>query len=136
MAKIGVDFGTTHTSAAYYNPHTEELQFFQLDPVNTDNKLLRSMLYITREQEHLLGREAVETYLREDTGRIARYEEKMVGTIENMVAPNQSWLYRAGWSDSHYLRCHHRGRCQCQRPSHPVGQNRPTRPRIQRHQYL
>jgi len=86
MAKIGVDFGTTHTSAAYYDPQNEQLRFFALDSANGDQNLLRSMLYITREQAHLLGREAVETYLREDTGRIARYEEKMVGTIENTVA--------------------------------------------------
>lgn len=82
--KIGVDFGTTHTSAAVAKD--EEIHFIPLDPLNSDPTLLRSMLYITRDQEHILGRLAVETYLREDTGRIVRFEEKVVGTIENTVS--------------------------------------------------
>lgn len=82
--KIGIDFGTTHTSAAVVNG--DNIQFIPLDEKNSDPTLLRSMLYITREQESILGREAVETYLREDTGRIVRLEEKVVGTIENTVA--------------------------------------------------
>lgn len=82
--KIGVDFGTTHTSAAVYDGR--DLRFIELDGRNTDRTLLRSMLYITREQVQLFGREAVETYLREDTGRIVRYEDKVVGTVENTVA--------------------------------------------------
>ncbi len=82
--KIGIDFGTTHTSAAVVNG--DSIQFIPLDEKNSDPMLLRSMLYITREQESILGREAVETYLHEDTGRIVRLEEKVVGTIENTVA--------------------------------------------------
>ncbi len=82
--KIGVDFGTTHTSAAYV--HGRVPYFIPLDNQNEDSTLLRSMLYMTRDQECLLGRTAVETYLREDTGRIVRFEDKRVGTLENTVA--------------------------------------------------
>ncbi|MCA9979461.1 MAG: Hsp70 family protein [Anaerolineales bacterium] len=82
--KIGVDFGTTHTSAAYFSG--DQLRFVPLDEKNDEAILLRSMLYITREQDCLLGRTAVETYLREDTGRIVRFEDKFVGTVENTVA--------------------------------------------------
>ncbi|MBK8433489.1 MAG: Hsp70 family protein [Chloroflexi bacterium] len=82
--RIGVDFGTTHTSAAYVQGG--QVHFIPLDAANDDPTLLRSMVYINRNHEVLLGREAVETYLREDTGRIVRYEDKVVGTLENTVA--------------------------------------------------
>ncbi|MCA9987007.1 MAG: Hsp70 family protein [Anaerolineales bacterium] len=83
--RIGIDFGTTHTGAAVMVDG--KIQFIPLDPYNTtDPHLLRSMIYVKRSQEHLVGRAAVETYLVEDTGRFVRYEDKVVGTVENTVA--------------------------------------------------
>lgn len=84
--KLGVDFGTTHTSAAYFDIDGQALHFIPLDEQSEEVTLLRSMLYVTREQDFILGRTAVETYLREDTGRIVRFEDKLVGTVENTVA--------------------------------------------------
>lgn len=82
--RIGIDFGTTHTTAAYYDG--QDIHFLSLDEANRDPHLLRSMLYITKEQESVLGIEAVQTYLKDNTGRLVRFEEKFVGTITNMVA--------------------------------------------------
>lgn len=82
--RIGIDFGTTHTSAAIYDG--SNLTFIPLDQKNADPHILRSMIYVNRAQEHCLGLEAVETFLAEDTGRPIVYEEKVVGTIENTVA--------------------------------------------------
>lgn len=82
--KIGIDFGTTHTSAAVYDG--KQFQAITLDPLNDNPHLLRSMIYITREQESFLGVKAVHTYLAQDTGRPVVYEEKRVGTIEYTVA--------------------------------------------------
>ena len=81
---IGIDFGTTHTAAAYYDGRN--MQFIPLDPNNKEPTLLRSMLYMTDEHERVVGIEAVERYLKENTGRPTRYETKMVGTIENVVS--------------------------------------------------
>ncbi|MEM7117884.1 MAG: Hsp70 family protein [Chloroflexota bacterium] len=81
---IGIDFGTTHTTAAFYDG--ENIRFLPLDAANRDPHLLRSMLYITKEQETVLGLDAVQAYLRDNTGRLVRFEEKFVGTITNMVA--------------------------------------------------
>ncbi len=79
--KLGVDFGTTHTYAAVY--HNGGVKFVKLDhPQN----LLRSMIYITREHDVVLGKRAVERYLDENTGRIIITREKKVGTVENWVA--------------------------------------------------
>ena len=77
--KIGIDFGTTHTSAAYYDG--KQIHAIALDEENANPNLLRSMIYITREQQHFLGLEAVRTFLEHDTGRPVIYQEKMVGTI-------------------------------------------------------
>lgn len=81
--KIGIDFGTTHTTAAAFDGKL--LHFVRLDDGNKDPHLLRSMLYITREHETILGLGAVERYLDDNTGRVAQYVEKVVGTIENTV---------------------------------------------------
>lgn len=82
--RIGIDFGTTHTSAAFYDGQTTHL--IPLDPDSVNPYLLRSMIYITREQECYLGLKAVRTFLEQDTGRPPVYAEKMVGTIEFTVA--------------------------------------------------
>ena len=82
--KIGIDFGTTHTSAAYYDG--KQIHAIALDEENANPSLLRSMIYITREQQHFLGLEAVRTFLEHDTGRPVIYQEKMVGTITYTVA--------------------------------------------------
>lgn len=84
MIKIGIDFGTTHTSAAVYDGRT--IHPIALDPVNSNPHLLRSMIYITREQQQYLGRQAVETFLAQETGRPVEYVEKYVGTISYTVA--------------------------------------------------
>lgn len=88
--KLGIDFGTTHTTAAFYDEKSKHngsaLQFVPLDKTNKDPHLLRSMIYMTREHKTILGLDAVQTYLRDNTGRIAKLEQKVVGTIENTVS--------------------------------------------------
>lgn len=81
---IGIDFGTTHTTAVCADG--DQLHFMPLDPFNRDPHLLRSMLYINRAQESILGLQAVETFLKDNTGRLAKLEQKKVGTIENTVS--------------------------------------------------
>lgn len=82
--RIGIDFGTTHTSAAWYDGNN--VHFVSLDEQNQDQHILRSMIYFNRSHEWQLGVDAVETFLAEDTGREVEYVEKVVGTIENTVA--------------------------------------------------
>lgn len=79
--RIGVDFGTTHTSAAYWQ--AGQVHFI---PLEGEKILLRSLIYIDRQHEHTLGTAAAQKFLQHDTGRPVVLEEKMVGTIENTVA--------------------------------------------------
>lgn len=82
--KLGIDFGTTHTSAAWFDGNKPV--FIPLDANNRDEHILRSMIYLNRKQDLQLGVGAVEAFLREDTGREVEFVEKVVGTVENTVA--------------------------------------------------
>lgn len=81
---LGIDFGTTNTSAAVYDGN--KLDYIPLDPQNSSAYNLRSMIYVDDQHRVRLGVDAVQTFLREDTGRPVVLEEKVVGTIENTVA--------------------------------------------------
>lgn len=81
---LGIDFGTTNTSAAVYDGN--KLDYIPLDPHNSSEYNLRSMIYVDNQHRVRLGVDAVQTFLREDTGRPVVLEEKVVGTIENTVA--------------------------------------------------
>ncbi|MCB9150184.1 MAG: Hsp70 family protein [Caldilineaceae bacterium] len=82
--RIGIDFGTTHTSAAFYDG--QSIRPIPLDATNSSPNLLRSMIYINRAQQSSLGVEAVKTFLEHDTGREVIFEDKVVGVITNTVA--------------------------------------------------
>ena len=82
--RLGIDFGTTNTSAAVFDGST--LHYIPLDPQNGSEYNLRSMIYVDSQHRVRLGVDAVQTFLREDTGRPVVLEEKVVGTIENTVA--------------------------------------------------
>ncbi len=82
--RLGIDFGTTNTSAAVFDG--EKLVYIPLDPQNGSEYNLRSMIYVDGHHHVRLGVDAVQTFLREDTGRPVVLEEKVVGTIENTVA--------------------------------------------------
>ena len=62
------------------------LVYIPLDPQNGSEYNLRSMIYVDGHHRVRLGVDAVQTFLREDTGRPVVLEEKVVGTIENTVA--------------------------------------------------
>src|SRR5215204_5970125 len=85
--ELGIDFGTTNTSAAVFDGY--KLRYIPLDPLNSSEQNLRSMIYIDTKQKVRLGTDAVKTFLREDTGRPVIHEDKVVGTIENTVADQE-----------------------------------------------
>ena len=58
--RIGLDFGTTNSSAAVFDG--QQVRVFPLDPASHDPTVIRSTLYVTRDHEVFIGREAIETY--------------------------------------------------------------------------
>jgi hypothetical chaperone protein len=77
---IGLDFGTTNSGAAVYDGR--RVHHFALDPYSHDPKVMRSTLYLTREQQVYVGQEAIDTYYRQNIGHPSRMIRRYVGEIE------------------------------------------------------
>jgi len=77
---IGLDFGTTNSGVAAFDG--QRVRIFPLDPGSRDPGVIRSVLYITREQEVFVGQEAIDEYYRQNVGRPSRMARHYVGEVE------------------------------------------------------
>jgi len=84
IVRIGLDFGTTNSGAAIYDG--QRVHVLPIDPASADPTVKRSTLYITREHEITYGREAIDTYYRQNIGRPSRMVRQYVGEIEVTAA--------------------------------------------------
>ena len=91
--RIGIDFGTTNSSVAYYDGKT--LHPVRLDPPNENPYVLPSLIWIDREYQTRLGTPAATEYLARETGRRIMWAKRDIGAIEMIVAG-------AGSSPIHY----------------------------------
>lgn len=94
MARIGIDFGTTNSSVAYYDGR--KLHPIELDPANENPYVLPSLIYMDRDFNTLLGTQAANEYLLRETGRRIVWAHKEIRPIEIIVAgggssPIQYW---------------------------------------------
>jgi hypothetical chaperone protein len=78
--RIGLDFGTTNSSAALYDGY--QLRLLPLDPVNNSPSILRSTLFMTRAGQPFIGREAINRFTEGNVGREIEYEWKYIGDAE------------------------------------------------------
>lgn len=78
--RLGVDFGTSNSSAALFDGQT--LTMFPIDPHNRSATSARSLLYINRAGEHFVGTDALQTYFRDNTGRPVQLTRKAIGEYE------------------------------------------------------
>jgi hypothetical chaperone protein len=78
--RIGLDFGTTNSGAAVFDG--QHVHVFSLDPTNSDPRVIRSALYITRDQQIFIGWEALDAYYRQNVGRPSKMVHEWVGEIE------------------------------------------------------
>jgi hypothetical chaperone protein len=81
---VGLDFGTTNSSAAIYDGRTVRL--LELDPVNNNHTVMRSTLFITREGVPAIGREAINRFTEGNVGREIEYEWRYIGDAEVTLA--------------------------------------------------
>ncbi len=65
--RIGLDFGTTNTTAAVYDG--SRVHLIPLDPVAADQHVLRTALFITPEQKQAIGRAAINAFTEGNVGR-------------------------------------------------------------------
>lgn len=80
MVSIGVDFGTTNSSAAVYAGG--QVRLLRLDPVNAAPAIMRTALFITRDGVPFIGREAINRYTEGNVGREIEYQWAHVGEAE------------------------------------------------------
>ena len=78
--RVGLDFGTTNSSAAVYDG--QHVRLLDLDPVNNNPSIMRSTLFITREGVPFIGREAINRFTEGNVGREIEYQWRYVGETE------------------------------------------------------
>ena len=79
MLSVGIDFGTSNSSAAVYDGRSVRL--LSLDGYATDPRVMRSLIYIERSGAMSFGQRALDLFLEQNTGRTVGYEMRKVGTI-------------------------------------------------------
>src|SRR4029453_923449 len=72
MLCVGVDFGTSNSSAAVYDGSA--LRLLPLDREASDPCVMRSLVYIERSGDVWLGQSPLSRYLGQKPGRALRYE--------------------------------------------------------------
>jgi hypothetical chaperone protein len=82
--RVGLDFGTTNSSAAVYDG--QRVRLINLDPVNSSPSIMRSTLFITREGVPSVGREAINRFTEGNVGREIEYEWRYLGDQEVTLA--------------------------------------------------
>ncbi len=84
--RIGLDFGTTNSGAAIFDGQRVHVLPLDRSAAPHNPTVIRSTLYITRHHEIFIGREAVETYYRQNVGRPSKMVRRYVGEIEMTFA--------------------------------------------------
>jgi len=84
MLGVGIDFGTSNSSAALFDGR--ELRYVSVDEASELSQVMPTALYLDRERSGTIGQAAIDTYLRENTGRLIELRKEEVGSIEITVA--------------------------------------------------
>jgi hypothetical chaperone protein len=92
--RIGIDFGTTNSSVAYFDG--ANLHPVRLDPANENPDVLPSLIWIDRQYKTRIGSSAATEYMEKETGRRIVWSRREIGAVEIIVAgagssPIQYW---------------------------------------------
>jgi len=82
--RVGLDFGTSNSGVAVSDG--AQIKLLPIDPHNILPEVVKTVLYITRDQQCYIGQEAVELYYRHNVNRIRRYVKKWAGEIDYVGA--------------------------------------------------
>jgi hypothetical chaperone protein len=78
--QVGLDFGTTNSSASIYDG--KQVTLLPIDSANTNPQVMRTVLFMTRDGERFIGREAINRYTTANVGRKIEYEWRNFGEYE------------------------------------------------------
>ncbi len=82
--RIGLDLGTSNSGAAFFDGR--KVHLFPIDPAGRDPAVMRSVLYITRDQQVFAGQQAIDTYHQQNIGRPSKLVRQVVGQVEMSFA--------------------------------------------------
>ncbi|MBN2549520.1 MAG: Hsp70 family protein [Anaerolineales bacterium] len=88
--RVGLDFGTSNSGVAVYDG--SQVRLLPIDRHNSMPEVVKTILYITRDDQYFIGQEAIELYYQHNVNRVRRYVKKWAGEID----------YRG--ADLHYVR--------------------------------
>lgn len=77
---VGIDFGTTNSTAAIYDG--ERVTLIALEP---DNPIMPSATYIDRDLQTQTGQTAIDCYIRDNTGRTVELIPEVIGEDHSLV---------------------------------------------------
>lgn len=78
--KVGIDFGTSNSGVGVFDG--SRVSLLPLDPTNTIPEVVKTILYITRDDQRFIGQEAVKLYYEHNINRLRKYVKKRSGEIE------------------------------------------------------
>jgi hypothetical chaperone protein len=82
--RVGLDFGTSNSGVAVSDG--THVKILPVDPHSILPEVVKTVLYITRDQQFYIGQEAVELYYRHNVNRVRRYVKKWAGEIDYVGA--------------------------------------------------
>src|SRR3954454_18411387 len=77
---VGLDFGTTNTTAAIVEG--THIRLIPIDPTAPNPYIMRSALFLGRDGTQLVGSAAIERYISSNVGREINYTKLVLGQIE------------------------------------------------------
>ncbi len=80
MIEIGLDFGTSNSGAAVFDG--QQVRILPLDRRSLLPQVVKTILYLPRSHQPLIGQEAIETYYRHNVNRPRRFVRQWVGELE------------------------------------------------------
>src|SRR3990172_12764054 len=82
MLSIGIDFGASNSRVAVTGSDGGAVRLLPLDQHARDPRVMRSLLYITRDGEIVAGQRALDLYTQQNTGREVRLERRYIGEVK------------------------------------------------------
>ncbi|MBN2146047.1 MAG: Hsp70 family protein [Anaerolineales bacterium] len=77
---VGLDFGTSNSGVAISDGR--KVRLLPIDQHNAIPEVVKTILYITRDEKQFIGQEAIELYYRQNVNRMHKYVKKWAGEIE------------------------------------------------------
>jgi hypothetical chaperone protein len=82
--RLGIDFGTTNSGVGLFDG--QQVHVLPVDQDSKDAGVVRTLLYLTRDDQVHVGQAAIDTYYAQNIGRARRMAKKVIGEIEVIAA--------------------------------------------------